>query len=78
MLRSRLFPTLCGLALAGLLAAGCNDDDPTAPGGGGDVTGLMPDFSILDVNPTSATANQQVSPRDYLQQVSGWYFGHAT
>lgn len=39
---------------------------------------LVADFSLLDVNPTSSTANQAVSPRDYLQRVSGWYFGHST
>lgn len=36
------------------------------------------DFSLVDVNATSATFEQQVSPRDYLEAVSGWYFGHAT
>ncbi len=36
------------------------------------------DFALLDVNPTSATFNQTVSPRDYLGQVSAWYFGHST
>ena len=36
------------------------------------------DFALLDVNPTSATYNQTVSPRDYLGQVSAWYFGHST
>ena len=36
-----------------------------------------PDFALLDVNPTSATYNQTVSPRDYRQTVSGWYFGKA-
>jgi hypothetical protein len=38
----------------------------------------MPDFSLTDVNSTSATYNQPVSPRDLLQTVSAWYFGHAT
>jgi hypothetical protein len=37
----------------------------------------MPDFTLVDVNPGSATYNQGVSPSDYLQQVSGWYFGGA-
>lgn len=37
----------------------------------------MPDFSLPDVNPNSPTASQSVSPRDYLEQVSGWYFGNA-
>tara|TARA_B100000029_G_C17415015_1_gene902159 strand:+ start:451 stop:708 length:258 start_codon:yes stop_codon:yes gene_type:complete len=43
-------------------------------------TGLnaQPDFHLTDVNATSATTGQAVSPRDYLQQVSAWYFGHAT
>ena len=39
---------------------------------------LVVDFSILDVNPNSATHDQPVSPRDYMQKVSAWYFGHAT
>jgi hypothetical protein len=38
----------------------------------------MPDFSLMDVNPNSPTKDQAVSPSDYLQQVSAWYFGHAT
>ncbi len=38
----------------------------------------VPDFAVTDVNSDSATFNQVVSPSDYLQQVSGWYFGHAT
>ena len=42
----------------------------------GDV--IVPDFALVDVNSTSSTYDQSVSPRDYLQQVSGWYFGHAT
>lgn len=40
--------------------------------------GPAPDFAIDDVNTTSATFDQVVSPRDYLEKVSGWYFGHAT
>ena len=38
----------------------------------------VPDFQLVDVNATSSTADQSVSPRDYLGQVSGWYFVHAT
>jgi hypothetical protein len=37
-----------------------------------------PDFLVVDVNPNSATASQDVSPRDYVGQVSGYYFGAAT
>lgn len=38
----------------------------------------VPDFHIVDINPASARFNQTVSPRDYLQQVSAWYFTHST
>jgi hypothetical protein len=37
-----------------------------------------PDFQLEDVNATSATFGQIVSPRDYLEKTSGWYFGHST
>jgi hypothetical protein len=66
------------LALAALLVAlvcaGCKDDDPAGPS---DAV-PAPDFALPDVNATSATYDQTVSPRDYLQKVSAWYFGHAT
>lgn len=38
----------------------------------------MADFSLVDVNPNSATYNQSISPRQYLGKMSAWYFGHAT
>lgn len=37
----------------------------------------MPDFVLVDVNQSSPTASQEVSPRDYLDNVSAWYFGSA-
>ena len=37
-----------------------------------------PDFQLEDVNPASARFGETVSPRDYLSQVSAWYFGHST
>ncbi len=39
---------------------------------------IMPDFELPDVNSTSSTYNQLVSPRDYIGSASAWYFGHAT
>ena len=39
---------------------------------------LVPDFTLEDLNPTSVRYAEMVSPRDYLEQVSGWYFIHAT
>ena len=38
----------------------------------------QPDFHLIDVNDTSGTFEQAVSPRDHLEEVSAWYFGHAT
>ncbi len=38
----------------------------------------LPDFQLEDVNPASSTFGRDVSPRDYLSQVSAWYFGHST
>jgi hypothetical protein len=67
-----LLPVLCALALL----SGCKDDDPV--NGLGPGPGQVPDFSLADVNPTSATFDEAVSPRDHLEKVSAWYFGHAT
>ncbi len=39
---------------------------------------LVPDFRLADVNPNSERYLAPVSPRDYLLQVSGYYFGWAT
>lgn len=39
---------------------------------------LVPDFILENVNPSSPTSGQPVSPRQYLMRVSGWYFGHST
>ena len=69
---------LLTILAAAVLACGCSDDDPVDPGGGGLPPGQVPDFALVDVNSTSATFDQSVSPRDYLQKVSAWYFGHAT
>jgi hypothetical protein len=35
-------------------------------------------FSLEDVNPTSQTFGQAVSPADYAGQTSAWYFAHST
>ncbi|MSU22031.1 MAG: hypothetical protein EXS30_11630 [Pedosphaera sp.] len=37
----------------------------------------LPDFTLDDVNPRSVRQTSTVSPRDYLLQVSGYYFGSA-
>lgn len=69
---------LCIILLTGILAAGCKDDAPAVTAPPLVAADAVPDFSLTDVNPTSATSDQQVSPRDHLQHVSAWYFGHST
>lgn len=39
---------------------------------------VLPDFSLQDVNPVSSTYLAQVSPREKLDKVTAWYFGHST
>ena len=38
----------------------------------------LPDFTLTDVNANSARHQEAVSPREYLGQISAWYFGHST
>ena len=78
MIKLRIAPLVLATGLA-LAVIGCSDDDPTGPNTGpGPGSGVVPDFSLPDVNPTSATFEQAVSPHDHLEQVSAWYFGHST
>jgi hypothetical protein len=61
-------------ALSLALTVACAGSDP---GGAADLEGPGPDFALQDVNPASPTVGEPVSPRDHLDQVSAWYFGHA-
>ncbi len=38
----------------------------------------VPDFALLDTNPTSDTFGQTVSPSQFAGRVTAWYFGHST
>lgn len=53
-----------------LLVAAC--------GGGSSAEILAPDFLLQDVNPNSPTSGMNVSPRNYVGNASGYYFGAAT
>lgn len=44
----------------------------------GGLVGQVPDFTLTDVNPVSASYLAEVSPREKLDRVSAWYFGHST
>ncbi len=63
-----------------LFAFGCGDDEsPVGANGNGIPTGNQaPDFALADVNSSSATNGEMVSPRDYEGKVSAWYFGRST
>ena len=55
------------------------DTDPVDTGQGPEAgPNARPDFSLVDLNDTSPRSGEEVSPRDYLEKVSGWYFTHAT
>ncbi len=76
---TRRHPSIAGLILAVfVLTGGCGDDDPSSPPPTPPPATLMPDFTLTDVNPNSATTDAAVSPRQYLQRISAWYFGHST
>lgn len=64
------------LVLLFFLLGGCNGDKPSKPID--TPSGVVPDFRLQDVNPNSPTHGDTISPRNYLGQISGWYFGHAT
>lgn len=66
------------LLLPLLLACGAPVGGSAVDAGAQAVGGLVPDFSLPDVNPASPSAGATVSPRDYAGVVTGWYFGHST
>lgn len=60
--------------LTAIMMLGC----PPADDNSDDNSEAMPDFALTDLNPASARSGEIISPRDYLDQASAWYFGHAT
>ncbi|MBI4700569.1 MAG: hypothetical protein HY744_05300 [Deltaproteobacteria bacterium] len=60
----------------GMQSGGAGSGGGQAGSGGAAVP--VADFELLDVNAHSKTFGQKVSPRDFLEQVSGWFFGTAT
>lgn len=75
--------------LSGFLASACTATllfacapKPGDTGGEGvqdaNFSGTAPDWALEDVNATSPTFGEVVSPSDLRGQVSVWYFGHST
>ena len=71
----RAAPPLALLAAFVVALAGCSKDQPTKPL---PISSMVPDWTLTDVNPNSATHGQAVSPRGQLGNISAWYFGDAT
>ena len=62
--------------LGALVLTGCDETrqgDTEPP----EIGAVLSDFALEDVNATSATVGQAISPRDYQGMASAWYFGHA-
>ena len=52
---------------------------PPEAGEGEAISGdIVPDFALVDVNPSSSSFEQTLSPQNYLGQATAWYFGHST
>lgn len=66
------------LALLCLPSCGCSSCDGAAVVQTGPPLAQAPQFLLQDLNDTSGTYTQQLSPRAYLGGVSAWYFGHST
>jgi len=62
-----------GILLLCVASCGGGSPAPAPP-----IDGSAPDFLLQDVNTTSPTFGNDVSPRDELGRVSAWYFGSAT
>ncbi len=71
---------ILGLACLGLLAPGCGSGccDGGGAVGDGPPAALAPTFLLADVNTTSPSYQQLLSPRARLGSISAWYFGAAT
>ena len=50
------------------------DSSGTDTGGGGTSAVAMSDFELEDLNPQSPRYGETISPRDYMEEISGWYF----
>jgi len=67
-------PLLGGLILSACGVSGTQDPPMIE----GMKAGVESNFSLADVNESSTRFGEMVSPRDYLEKVTGWYFGRAT
>lgn len=71
-------PSTTPTAASGDTGASGAETGRSAHSGAGLPTDPEPDFHLVDLNPTSPTYGDTMSPRDELRKVSGWYFTHAS
>jgi hypothetical protein len=69
---------LLAFVATAFIVIGCSENNTNAPAYKNKLGKPVPTFSLVDVNPTSATYDREVSPRDYLKKVTAWYFGAST
>ena len=55
-----------------------NQDNDTGQDNDNPNANMVSDFTLVDMNSGSPLYGQDISPRDYLQQTTGWYFIKAT
>ncbi|MCB9743988.1 MAG: hypothetical protein H6741_28295 [Alphaproteobacteria bacterium] len=77
-MRLRVAASLAALAGLGLAALPPFLPAPAAPTDCGDPDAPVPAFSLLDVNPGSASFGESGGPGDFLGQVVVIYFATAT
>lgn len=64
--------------LAAVALVGCTAGTDSGAGSAAPVGEQVADFLLDDLNSTSPRYGDAISPRDYLGEVSGWYFFHST
>lgn len=64
-----------GVAAFAVVLVACSAPPVTSDAG---MLGPAPSFSLTDVNPSSASAGQAISPSSFSGKVTGWYFGHSS
>ena len=72
-----LRPILVALGCLIIPACGGGSSDSASAPQSDPAPNMVPDFQLVDLNSTSSTYNQTISPRDYLGMVPAFYFTHA-
>jgi hypothetical protein len=78
-MRRIVFSLATALAIAGCGGTTSTSTPQSNPDAGSVIpSDLVPDFALVDTNSTSTLSGTEVSPRQFMQKVSGWYFTHSS